>query len=351
MNPDEKKDGVTIGITTGTILRAFLLALLFVFLYLIRRILAVFILAVVIASAIEPAAHWGKRCRIPRIIVVMAIYLAAFGILSMVFYLVIPPLFSEFLDFVNNLSAEIPTKSQVQTLFGLAPNLPQALSGALAQLFSGVQNFIEKFTVGFFQATSAVFGGALSFFLIVVLSFYLSVQEHGIEKFLQVIVPLQYEKYVLNLWLRSQEKIGRWLQGQILLGVLVGVLVFLGLTILGVKYALMLAALAAIFELLPIFGPIIAALPAIAVAFLQGPYLALVVAGLYIFIQQIENHLIYPVVVKKIVGVPSILVIVAMIIGGTLGGLWGLVLAIPVTAVLVEFLNDIDAKKRANTAA
>ena len=345
----EKKDGITIEITTGTILRAFLLALLFALLYVLRHILAVFIFAVVIASAIEPVTHWGRRHRIPRVFVVLTIYLAAFGILSMVFYLVIPPLFSEFLDFVNNLSAELPTKSQIQTLFGLAPNLPQVLSGALLQLFSGLQGFIGKFTVSFFQTTSAIFGGALSFFLIIILSFYLSVQEHGIEKFLQIIVPLQYEKYVLDLWLRSQEKIGRWLQGQILLGVLVGVLVFLGLTILGVKYALMLAALAAIFELLPIFGPIIASLPAIGIAFLQSPSLALAVAALYIIVQQFENHLIYPVVVKKIIGVPSILVIISMIIGGTLGGLWGLVLAIPITAVLVEFLNDIDAKKRATS--
>ncbi len=344
MNPSEKN--MKIEITTGTILRVFLLALLFILLYILRHILAVLIFAVVIASAIEPVTHWGRRHRIPRVIVVIAIYLAAFGILSMVFYLVIPPLFSEFLDFVNNLSTGLPTKSQIQTLFGLAPNLPQALSGALVQLFAGLQSFIGKFTVSFFQTATAIFGGALSFFLIIILSFYLSVQEHGIEKFLQVIVPLQYEKYVLGLWLRSQEKIGRWLQGQILLGVLVGVLVFLGLTILGVKYALMLAALAAIFELLPIFGPIIAALPAIGIAFLQSPSLALAVAALYVIIQQFENHLIYPVVVKKIIGVPSILVIIAMIIGGTLGGLWGLVLAIPIMAVLVEFLNDIDAKKR-----
>ncbi|MDP3051913.1 MAG: AI-2E family transporter [bacterium] len=346
MNPAPKKEKVTIEITTGTIFRAILLVLLLVFLYLLRDILAVFLLAVVIASAIEPMAHWGTRRRIPRVLMVIAIYLTAFGFLSLSFYIIVPTLLTEFLDFVHRVPSGWVTATDVQTLFGLAPNLPETLSNALTQLVIGLQGYLEKFTAGFFHATAAIFGGAFSLVLVVIISFYLSVQEHGIEKFLQLVTPRQYEKYILDLWMRSQIKIGRWLQGQILLGVLVGVLVFLGLTILGVKYALMLAILAAILELLPMFGPIIAALPAIAIAFLESPSLALMVVGFYIIIQQFENHLIYPVVVRKIVGVPSILVIVSMVVGWTLGGFWGILLAIPIAAVMTEFLNDVAAKKQ-----
>ncbi len=345
MSPD-KKDNFKIEITTGTIIRVFLLALLVVFLYLLRHILAIFLFAVVIASAIEPVAHWGKRHHIPRVLSVIGIYVGAIGLLSMVFYLIIPTLFSEFLDFVNNISSGLVAKSQIQTLFGLVPNLPEALSGALVQLFVGLQGTIENFTSGFFETAATVFGGAFSLILIVVVSFYLSVQEHGIEKFLRIVVPAKYENYILDLWLRSQYKIGRWLQGQILLGVLLGVLVFLGLTILGIKYALMLAILTAVFSLIPLFGSILSALPAVGIAFLQSPSLALVVIVLYIIIHQFESHLIYPVVMRQIIGVPSILVILAMIIGGTLGGLWGIILAVPVTAVVIEFLNDVSAKKQ-----
>ncbi len=346
MNPAPKKEKVTIEITTGTIFRAILLVLLLVFLYLLRDILAVFLLAVVVASAIEPMAHWGSQRRIPRVLMVIAIYLAAFGFLSLSFYIIVPTLLTEFLDFVHRVPSGWVTATDVQTLFGLAPNLPETLSNALTQLVIGLQGYLEKFTAGFFHATAAIFGGAFSLVLVVIISFYLSVQEHGIEKFLQLVTPRQYEKYILDLWMRSRIKIGRWLQGQILLGVLVGVLVFLGLTILGVKYALMLAILAAILELLPMFGPIIAALPAIAIAFLESPSLALMVVGLYVIIQQFENHLIYPVVVRKIVGVPSILVIVSMVVGWTLGGFWGILLAIPIAAVMTEFLNDVAAKKQ-----
>ncbi len=346
MNPASKKENVTIEITTGTIFRAVLLVLLLIFLYLVRNILAIFLFAVVIASAIEPLTHWARRRGIPRVLMVIAIYLAAFGFLTTVFYLVVPTLLTEFLDFIHRIPSQWVTATDVQTLFGFAPNLPGALSNVLTQLVIAFQGYLEKFTTGFFSATALIFGGAFSMILIVVLSFYLSVQEHGIEKFLQVVTPRRYEKYILDLWMRSQIKIGRWLQGQVLLGVLIGILVFLGLTILGVKYALMLAMLAAIFELLPIFGPIIAALPAVGIAFLQSPSLALMVIGLYVIIQQFESHLVYPVVVKKIVGMPSILVVLAMIVGAELGGLWGIVLAIPISAIFIEFLNDLAAGKQ-----
>ena len=346
MNPAPKKEKVTIEITTGTIFRAILLVLLLIFLYLVRNILVIFLFAVVIASAIEPLAHWGKQHRIPRILTILGLYLAGFAFLSMVFYLVVPTLLGEFLDFAQQVPTKWVAATDIQTLFGFAPNLPSTLSDALTQMVVGFQGYLEKFATGFFHATTTIFGGAFSLILIVILSFYLSVQEHGIEKFLQVVTPRRYEKYALDLWMRSQIKIGLWLQGQVLLGVLVGILVFLGLTILGVKYALMLAMLAAMFELLPIFGPIIAALPAIGIAFLQSPSLALMVIGLYVIIQQFESHLIYPVVVRKIVGMPSILVVLAMIVGVELGGLWGIILAVPISAVFIEFLNDIAAKKQ-----
>lgn len=345
MNPDTNQKITTIQITTGTIFRGILLVLLLVFLYLIRHILAIIFFSVIIASAIEPIAHWGKRHRIPRILLVLFIYVFAIGFLSAAFYLIIPTLFSEFLDFLNVLPSQLAQKSDIQTLFGLAPNLPEAISGGLVQLVIGLQAAIEKFATGFFQASALVFGGALSLVLMVIISFYLAMQESGIEKFLQIITPYKYEKYVIDLWLRSQQKIGRWLQGQILLGLMVGVFVYLGLTILGIKYALVLALFAAIFELIPIFGPVISALPAVAIAFLESPQMALIVIALYVIIQQFESHLIYPLVVRKIIGVPAILVIIAMIIGGKLGGISGVILAIPISVVLVEFLNDMAARK------
>jgi predicted PurR-regulated permease PerM len=186
----------------------------------------------------------------------------------------------------------------------------------------------------------------LSFILIIVLSFYLTVQEDGVGKFLGIITPIRHEKYVIDLWKRSQKKIGHWMQGQLLLAVIVAVLVYLGLMILGVKNALLLAVLAGLLEVIPVFGPVISAIPAILSAFLDGGItFALLVVGLYVIIQQFENHLIYPLVVKKVVGVSPIIVILALIIGAKLAGFLGIVLAVPVVSALMEFVEDVEKKK------
>jgi len=178
--------------------------------------------------------------------------------------------------------------------------------------------------------------------LIVVLSFYLAVQEDGVSNFLKVITPLKNEKYIISLWKRSQKKIGYWMQGQILLGLIVGVLLYLGLTILGVKNALLLSVFAAFFEIIPLFGPVIAAIPAVLLSFADGGLTAgLLVVGLYLIIQQFENHLIYPLVVKKVVGVSPIMVILALVIGYKLAGFLGVLLSVPIAAAITEYFRDV----------
>lgn len=205
---------------------------------------------------------------------------------------------------------------------------------------------------GMVRSLSVFFGGFLSLILIVVLSFYLAAQEKGIENFLRLISPVKSRSYVVSLWKRSQEKIGLWFQGQMLLGVLVGVLAFLGLTILGIESALFLAVIMMVFEIIPVFGPILAAVPGVAIAFTEGirgvdPGLTagLFVALFYFIIQQFESHLIYPLVVRKVIGIPPVLVIVALVVGAKMAGFLGILLSVPITAIIMEFLNDL-AKER-----
>jgi predicted PurR-regulated permease PerM len=266
-------------------------------------------------------------------------------ILGILFYLVIPPMFSELSDLASNVPSYLDKPFEIKTINQFLPELPESISQIILGFAESAQGYIGKLTSGFFQATTTLFGGALSFALIIILSFYLSVQEKGIDNFLRIVTPIQHEKYIISLWQRSRNKIRNWFKGQILLGILVGILVYLGLTILRVKYALTFALLAAVFELIPIFGPIMAAIPPIAIAFLQSPSLALSVLILFTIIQQLENHLIYPLVVRKVVGVPPILVIIALIIGGKLAGFFGILLSIPIITVLMEFLSDIEKEK------
>ncbi len=336
---------LTLEISTGSILKFLLLAVLLWFLYELRNVIAVLLFSVVIASAIEPVAHWFQSYKIPRIIGVLFLFIATFSVLGFIFYLIMPPLLSEIAGFLLDLPRYLEANFEPQGIISFLPQLPADFSAILGDYVTTLGTSLGQAASGFFKATAAVFGGAFFFILMIVLSFYLSVQEHGIENFLKIVTPREHEGYILDLWSRSRRKIGRWLQGQFLLGILVGTLVFLGLTILGVKYALLLAILTAIFELIPVFGPVMAAIPAVGIAFLQKPVLGLAVLILYVIVQQFENHLIYPLVVKKTVGVPPLLVVLSLVIGGTLGGFFGLLLAVPIAAVLVEFINDVARKK------
>ncbi|MBI2609809.1 AI-2E family transporter [Candidatus Giovannonibacteria bacterium] len=334
----------TLEISNGTIIRFFLILIAFWALYQLSEVIAIILMSVVIASAIEPAARWLKNYRIPRVWGVLVIYLVSFAFLGVMFYLVVPPLLSESVDFLVNLPNYLKS-ANINSTIPFWPNLPLDISGFLSNYVSDFEASLGKATGSFLQAASGIFGGALSFVLIIVISFYLAVQERGIENFLRIVTPKDYEPYILDLWSRTRRKIGWWLQGQLLLSVLVGVLVFLGLSILGVKYALSLAILSALFEIIPIFGPVMAAIPAVAIAFVQKPVLALSVLILYVIVQQFENHLIYPLVVRKTIGIPPLLVIIGLLIGGTLGGFFGLLLSVPIATVLVEIITDIARKK------
>jgi predicted PurR-regulated permease PerM len=134
------------------------------------------------------------------------------------------------------------------------------------------------------------------------------------------------------------------------LAVLVGVLVYLGLMILGIKNALILAVFAAAFEIIPLFGPIIASIPAVLTGFADGGITSgLLIAGLFLIIQQFENHLIYPLVVKKVVGISPILVIIGLFIGAKLAGFLGIILSAPITSVIMEYLEDVQRNKHSST--
>ena len=141
------------------------------------------------------------------------------------------------------------------------------------------------------------------------------------------------------------------MQGQLLMSVLVMVLVYIGLLIIGIPHALLLAVLAGVFELIPLFGATLAAIPALFIAYISGgATVTLIVAGLYIVVQQLEGNIIYPLVVKKVVGVPPIISIIALVIGGTLGGFLGVLISVPVAAAVIEFVSDFEKHKSIQNA-
>ncbi len=346
----KERNDVTLHIGTGTIIKIIVVSVLFLVLFLLRDLVLVVLAAIVVASSIEPVTKWFIDKRIPRLPAVVFVYFSLAIMLIGGFYFLILPLLNDssgFLsslpDYINQGSASIQGSSFVQS----EPIFQQISQGLSLQAFSEQgHKILASVSSGFWNMVSVVFGGILSFVLIIVLSFYLSVQEDGVGKFLKIISSRKYENYIVNLWKRAEIKIGLWMQGQLLLVVIIGVLVYLGLALFGVRHALLLAVLAGIFELIPLFGPILAAIPAILIGFVDGGIsTGLLVAGFYLVIQQFENQLIYPLVVKKVVGVSPIIVIIALVAGAELAGFIGMMLSVPLAAVIMEFVNDLEQDK------
>lgn len=342
---------IRVSITSGTIITALFVIVGAYVLWLLRDLALLVLTSIVIASAIEPGVIFFIRRGIPRFISVLLMYVLVFGSFFALLYFFFPPIIEDASGFLSTVPQYLNSVSIPASISELA-NATDLLGSegepqSIVQALSALQDAFRATSGGVFQLFSAFFGGIFSLVLVIVLSFYFALQETGVDDFLRLIMPARHEEYAVNLWKRAQKKIGLWMQGQILLSVIVGILIYLGLVIIGVKYALLLAVFTGLAEIVPIFGSLLAGVLAVAIGYSDGGLaLALIVTGLYVVVNQFESNLIYPLIVKKVVGVPPLLVILALIAGGTLAGFLGLLLSVPVAAVALEFLTDYDKRKR-----
>ncbi|MBI2630689.1 AI-2E family transporter [Candidatus Nomurabacteria bacterium] len=338
-------------ITTDTMIRAILIGLSVFLLWFLRDLFLVVLTSIVIASFIESAIPHFKKAKINRILAIVIMYAGTLLILAGLFYLFAPLLITEVYNFSSFLSSYLPGVSWLNYFqneaFSGAKDIVGSLSGdfSVSGLLSISKEFILNLSGGFFNALSVAFDGIFNFVLIIVISFYLSIQEKGIENFLRVVVPIRYEDYVVDLWDRSSKKIALWVKGQVVLGIVVAVLIYLVLSLLGIQYALLLAIIAGVMELVP-YGMLVAAIPAFSFSYISGGLSsALMVMGAYLIIHQFEVFLFAPLIIEKVVGLSPVVIILSALIGFELGGIWGILLAIPVAVVAMELVNDIEKDK------
>lgn len=319
--------------------------LFFLFLYILQDVIIIFLFSIIIASAVTPFANWLDNKGFPRLLGVLLLYLALFGLVIFVLSLVVPYIADE----IAQLSTTLP---KVVERFSKSLEDVQQGSPQYFDFVSEIQNILDTLSVYLQQSSQSVFtiiisifGGVMSFIAVVVIAFYLSVMKRGIESFIESVVPAKHEGYVMDLWKRSELKVGRWLQGQLLLALIVGLTVYIGLSLMGIKYALVLGIIAMVLEIVPIVGPVLAAIPAVFLAFLQEPGLGLWVLLFYIVMQQLENHLLVPLVLGKTTGLNPIVVIMALLIGNQIAGISGMILSVPLATIIVEMLEDLAKQK------
>lgn len=337
MEQNTKK--IIFDVSYATFLKTILIGLLLIFLYLIRDLLLIMVVAVTIASAIDSWVDWLQKKRIPRWLSVLSIFSILLGLITLIFSLLIPPIIEQ----VQQLAVGLPQYFDIAIeKFGqLEGLLGEGVYNNLKEVATSFTNQFGDRAGGIIETVTGVFGGIFSAIIVIVLAFYFTVEENSLKKFIKSLVPLKHRVYADDLVSRIQIQIGRWLRGQLLLGLVVGILYYIGLTILGVKYALVIAILGGLLEIIPYIGPILAALPAVFLAFTQSPYLALLVIALYIVVQQLENHLLVPKIMQRVIGLNPLITIIAILVGAKIAGILGGILAVPIVTAIQVFLSDI----------
>jgi len=329
-----------IEISSTTLFKILALALLIAFLYYISDIVLMVFIALVLSSAIGPWVNWFQKFKVPRTLGTIFIYVSGFGLLVLSIWLLINPISVE----IKNLAEDFPGYWQ-QLNYGWQSfdkfSQSHGWQQEVAAAISSIETTMTALATNLFGGAISFVGGAFTVLMVLVITFYLAVYDSQMKKKIAQIVPKKYEAYSIHLIERMQEKIGMWLRGQIILSLVIFLMTYAGLSLLGVKYALVLALLAGVTEIIPYFGPIIAGVPAIFVAFTQEPYLGLMTLLMFFIIHQSENYFITPQIMRKAVGLNPVIVIVSMLVGARIAGIAGILIAVPVATALSVLTGDI----------
>jgi predicted PurR-regulated permease PerM len=311
--------------------------LIVVILYLARRAFGVLFVGIVIALGIDPLVGFLEKRRIGRLLGTIIVFLLGFFILVTAAYFIVPVLALEAGKFLGDLNQIV---SKVVG-FGLPENIIREFTLSLDKALGIITAAPASIT----GAISSVFGKIVAVVATFVIAFYLSIDKRGTERLLQVIMPDVYERPVLTVFERFKTKIRRWLGAQLALSLLVGIIVAVGLWLLSVRYAVILGLLAAILELVPIIGPVVAGAVAFLAALSNSFALALYVVGFFFLVQQLENHVLIPILLGKTINVHPVIVLVALLGGAQVAGFIGVVLAVPIAVLAQEIFNYLAEKK------
>ncbi|MDP2624774.1 MAG: AI-2E family transporter [Candidatus Peregrinibacteria bacterium] len=348
---------ISVAKATLVVLGLFVLAQ---FLFEIGDILVLIFISLFLASALDSIVDRLEGKGVPRTISILGIYFSFFIVLALFISTLIPLVATQTLELARTASDLIANVTQSQELWSLpyTENLQQLIKDFLesadqetiiANLQTGLEqlsNQLQNIAGNTWGAIKVIFDGIFNAILVLVLTFFMVVNEKGIERFLVSLFPSKHAKYIIAKSDAVKEKIGFWLRGQLKLMVAMTVITFIGLTLLGVDYALTLALLAGITELLPVVGPIIAMIPALLIGLNDSLSLTFWIFMMYIIIQQVEGNILVPLIMNKAVGLSPIIIVIAMLIGFQFLGIMGIIISVPVATAISIFIKDYAAKTK-----
>lgn len=306
-------------------------------LYAIRDVLLLLFVAGILVAAFGPVIKkWSKKIGKPLAVTILVFLIIA--VIAGFVSLIVPP----FVNQTSQLIANIPDIiSRSSFITSHLPELEKSLS-------SLTQN-IGSITGGFISITTSVVGGIATFLTLLILTIYFLIDEQIFSRYAASVIPEDKKNDINGLIGKISTKIGEWLRGQLLLCLVIGITVYIGLSIIGVKYALALGVISGVLEVLPIVGPVFSAALAALISLAISPITALIVIVYYVLVQQFENNFLVPKIMSKAIGLPPAIIIIAILIGGKLLGVIGALLAVPISGIVYVIFQEWETVKKIAT--
>lgn len=327
-------------ISWETIVKMAIAFFTFYLLYLIRDILIWVIFGLIISVLFNPAIDFLQKKRFPRSLATILIYVVLFITMGFFIYSLAPLFVTEIQQF-----------SQFFPEYFEKISVP--LRGLGIEAFENFETFTKTFEEGLtkasaniFSAVGSIFGGLLSAFTIFSIALFLSLEEKSVDRVIGILAPKRYEALALSLWERSQRKVSGWFGSRIICGLFVGLTTYVTCYVLNIKYAVSFALLAGTLNIVPIIGPVVVGVAVAVLVAATSWTKAVFFVVAFIIIQQIEGNILSPVLTRKFIGLPPVLVLVSVMVGGKLWGLMGALLAIPISGIFFEFFRDFLKKRK-----
>ncbi len=321
----QKHEKHIVAISVRSIALFTLIPLALFFFWLIRDLIFSLLIGFILMSALRPAVIFLSNYKVPRTLSIILVYLVFVSFFITLISLIVPPIVIE-------------TSVLLRSLPGILEDLSPQLSKYVD--FSDLTRFVPNVTNNILGFIGSVFSNTLFIVTTLFFGFYFLLEENLLDKFLKQYFHESTVKRVTSVLGKAEKRMSSWFWGELTLMTVVGVLTFIGLKIIGMKYALPLAVLAGLLEVVPNIGPVMSSIPAIILGFSNSAFGGFAAMTLYIIVQQLENNLIVPIIMKKAVGINPILTLIALILGGRIGGVLGVLLAIP----LLLFIETIVAE-------
>jgi len=329
-----------ISVSTATLLKAVGLGIGLWFFWYIKDVVVIILVSLLLAALIDPFADWFSKRHVPRALSVVIVYVLLLTLLALIFVGLTPIIAEQFTQFSSNFSTYskgiTDTISRFQT-FSVQHGFAQNLDESFVAIKEGVSDSFGSV----FTTVKGIFGGLATLVVVLVLTFYMVAEGEHMQKYFKTLAPAEYQPFIANLMKKMNAKMGAWLRGQLILGLVVGTAIFIGLSLIGVKYALLLALVAGVFEIIPYVGPIFSTIPAAIVGFTHAPIMGVAVLLLFWIVQQLENHILVPKVMQKVTGLNPVISIIALLVGIKVGGIVGAIFAIPLATLVVVVLEDV----------